>query len=287
MTSDDSYDNSETVAWANSHGSGGLVGTTTLAWGEGDLYGKADDNLTNDSLFLYVEVPLGAKDTTWGSGTSDGYVDGGKKAKEAKKEKAVKADKKVKKADKKVKEAKSAKEGKKGGTSTTTTSGSNELAFGKATGSENVTFKGIEVKYKLVDGVGHEVKSGDNLITEVRTSLDYIIGNFGSDYWGDGSNSLKLEDHEANGWPSKASWEFQFDLATILEEFGSSQSFIDMAKTDINFHLSPGKNGVTDIGQCEVDCDPPSAVPLPASLPLLAAGLGGILALTRRRKKRS
>jgi hypothetical protein len=38
-----------------------------------------------------------------------------------------------------------------------------------------------------------------------------------------------------------------------------------------------------DPSQCERDCGPP-AVPLPASFPLLAAGIGGLLAFARRRK---
>jgi hypothetical protein len=59
----------------------------------------------------------------------------------------------------------------------------------------------------------------------------------------------------------------------------------DVPNGTFDFYIDPyDVPHYADPGQCQVDCGP-AAVPLPASLPLLAAGIGGIFAFGRRRKQ--
>lgn len=77
------------------------------------------------------------------------------------------------------------------------------------------------------------------------------------------------------------------DLGLIVHAYTfrplTEQAAFDLIQPMLDWGLDGFFTDYTDFGRTVVDANAPSAVPLPAGLPLLLAGLGGLIALRRRK----
>lgn len=276
---------------------GDVAGTTELKVG----IGSNADGVTGgpNDLFVYFEMPLDLKDTTWGTGTHDGYAEGG--------------------------------DVDDGRIAMNQNTGSEEIEF--LWNGEEVEVKlsqrgngggGKDADLTACSNagtcVGHELKKdGDGAVIGAATSLDYIMNNFPNDQdefnlWGDANNSAgamvsnsptlkqvngmdiyETVDPAFADWPFHQSWEIQIagpfdaaDLPNLLtdsEFFGADFGGNNPDQSNFLLHASPIKEG----GKFDVvpacapgDC-PFEVIPEPSAL--LLAGLTAMGVATARRER--
>ncbi|SHG60357.1 VPLPA-CTERM protein sorting domain-containing protein [Cognatiyoonia sediminum] len=237
--------------------------------GTTDIYWKED----GDNLFVFVEVPQEAKDTTWGT---DVNLDYGK---------ALDFDDATHSEDVRF-----------------------DLSFnedGGGTGKEKGKKKDgedIHISYNLIDGIGKDsegIEAGAELFndvaTDVKTSLHYLYANFPDNVGKEKNSNFSHPD-----WYPTMAFEFAFSILKIESKAGTfyddaesgdfdSVAFINDLAGNFTYHLSPSLNGskqdlVPDPDKPPDGPSPISPVPVPASIPLLLSGIGGMWFMFRRRK---
>jgi len=271
------------------------AGTTELKVGIGE---NADPNVGGpDDLFVYFEMPLNLKDTTWGTGTHNGYDPND---------------------DDLV----------NGIIAMNQNTGSEKIEF---------LWNGAQVEVKLSQRgngdasdlkdcsnagtcLGHELKhDGGGAVLGAATSLDYIMNNFPNDpnqfnNWGDLdknggaiiSNSPALM-QDPNGldiyqtvdpafadWPFHQSWEIQIsgpltpadlpNLLTSSDFFGADFGGGNPENSNFLLHASPIKAGdkFDVVPDCLPEDCPLEEIPEPSSLALAGCLLFGIACGRRR-----
>lgn len=253
MDSNDTYDTTTSVLWFNDHegtqfSSGASpLQTTTVKYGTGTLAGGVDEY-----FFLFIEAPLAAKNLVWGTGASDAEI------------------------------ALYNQQYSTHHSPLSNDPGSKDyFDYEKATGSEKLVFNGItadpngkEKKVKKAKkGTQDPAKStstnyvdtilGAVGLVDAESSVFYVLDNGICDTDGCAETDRTL------------SYEFQFEVAQAADWI----AFFNDPNSEVNTHLSPERGGSL--------IPPPPTVPLPATLPLLAAGMFGLTALGRRRRKQS